>query len=1458
MQRYQVNYKLLVGLVVGAIVVGGALYGLLLVQSYRGAEKLLTMAEQEREAGNIQGAAWNLYRYTQKRRNDEPHAIEMAMTFAEIAEDEEAEPQDRRKALGIMEATVRKWRKNPELRMRLVDLLMKFGATKESAEHLEIMLANDPTNPELLEQLGRCYLRMSQEEKALKHCGHALGYDPNTHEFDPEKAIAPENINLYTQLASALTRTSSDPARADNVMEYMIEVNPASADAYVARARHQLAGGEDKKDAGIADLEKAIELDAQNLDALLVRARLHAIDEEYAEAKELLERGLTVEPEAGTLYLTGAFVASKEEGYDAALDWYERGVNATTGGDQIALKVSQARALINAKQLDQANKLIEELSKLPNLQRDMLDYLRARLMVSQEKWYPASVALLKLRPLLQSNAEISEELNGMLALCYTRLEMWQEADDSAGMVLQINPLSRIARDLQANAQRKLGKDPTTTGEGASINDLVSAELRKPAEERNWDTALATANEYADKMVEDGMMTSAGKNLLLAEILMRAKEYKRATTLIREAIQEESDNINTWRLACRLTAVDPDGGAVKALKMLGEVEKKFEDQPLLRLDRADLYMTLNDEQRNERMLSVAEGIEDWPKREQVMIWQGLATRFEALRAVDELEQARARVAELAPGELSNLLDMFITARTENDDARMADVQEKVLKVVGSKQDANWLYTEAHRLISLYQRGLEDESALEQARQLVQKARQQRPEWHMLYLLLADLAVEQNNPLLALENLDKAASLGPPTARSLLQHVSLLMQSGRFDDARKQLDRASPTFRERLLGRQYAEALLNSRYLSERDKRWEESIEAAQAAAELNPDNGETQLWLGRFMMRAARHTRLADSTRESAKQASGEAFRKAVELMPSSEEAWLSYIGYLSTTDDPKATEEAVRELQLALDEDALPLVLAAGYELQNRWFDAENVYKRALESNPDNLSVMRRMASFYLGNAYQRPDKLQKATPIINRLMKNAEQDPGLSTRSEVMWARRTAAKILAQTGDYQNALDAERLLRSNLVNGQLTTEDKMTMAKILATRPEPGSKLKAIALYENILETRDLPPLDQLTLGQLYFATNNWEECERVMTEVTSRNRDFVAARDAYIRMLLVHDAPGDLKTAANQLKNLQRVAPTEPSTLELLVRISSKMGRKQDVGPVLQRLLKRPENAKNPQVIVRIAKLLADLDSLETAEKLFQFATRLSPGANLEYADFLGRHQSLDAALDLLDQAKDSEEKLEVPAIQYASALLKYKGDDATDEQFDRVYGWLQRSLREDPESVRLLMQKAELLDTHRQYEESGDVYRSLLDRKDVKGFDRAIVLNNLAYQLAMTTTDERVMEAAMGYVAEAADILGPRSDILDTRAVVHMSMGHADAAVADMELAVTDGPTASKYFHKSRAHLLAGQTEKAVAAWDIAVDMGLNPNEIGLVEREAYDKVESQINRLKSSGGADRPAA
>ena len=235
MQRYQLNYKLLIGLVVGAVVLGGGLFGLWKLQSYRGAEKLLTVAEEDRAKGDLRSAAANLYRYSRMRPKDEAHAAEMAMTYAEVAELEDVEPKDVRNALGIMEATVRTQRKNAELRRRLVDLFMKYGAIKQATEHLEIMVTDDPKNGELLSLLGSCYAGIQQNEKGMRLAAEVVGYDRKTGEFDPEKAKAPQEVAPYQQLATWLSLDKADPAKVDLVMQRLIDANPESAEAYVAR-----------------------------------------------------------------------------------------------------------------------------------------------------------------------------------------------------------------------------------------------------------------------------------------------------------------------------------------------------------------------------------------------------------------------------------------------------------------------------------------------------------------------------------------------------------------------------------------------------------------------------------------------------------------------------------------------------------------------------------------------------------------------------------------------------------------------------------------------------------------------------------------------------------------------------------------------------------------------------------------------------------------------------------------------------------------------------------------------------------------------------------------------------------------------------------------------------------------------------------------------------------------------
>jgi hypothetical protein len=126
---------------------------------------------------------------------------------------------------------------------------------------------------------------------------------------------------------------------------------------------------------------------------------------------------------------------------------------------------------------------------------------------------------------------------------------------------------------------------------------------------------------------------------------------------------------------------------------------------------------------------------------------------------------------------------------------------------------------------------------------------------------------------------------------------------------------------------------------------------------------------------------------------------------------------------------------------------------------------------------------------------------------------------------------------------------------------------------------------------------------------------------------------------------------------------------------------------------------------------------------------------------------------------------------------------------------------------------------------------------------------VLNNLAFLVALAGEKAGTDDDPLKMINEAAEIMGPNSDILDTRAVVHMAKGQYQDAIHDLELSVTDNPTASKYFHKAQAHLMANENRAAVEAWEKAEALGLNLDAINIMEHELHKELKAKIDRIRA---------
>jgi tetratricopeptide (TPR) repeat protein len=262
----------------------------------------------------------------------------------------------------------------------------------------------------------------------------------------------------------------------------------------------------------------------------------------------------------------------------------------------------------------------------------------------------------------------------------------------------------------------------------------------------------------------------------------------------------------------------------------------------------------------------------------------------------------------------------------------------------------------------------------------------------------------------------------------------------------------------------------------------------------------------------------------------------------------------------------------------------------------------------------------------------------------------------------------------------------------------------------------------------------------------------------------------------------------------------------------------------------------------------LFTELNDLESAEKLYQALAARDSTKSYSLAMFLGLHRNVDQCFELLEQIYQPDRVTDILGV--ALTVVREKRDQVG-EKFDPiVQGWLDRGLLANPESITLLMLQADLYDIQKRYDEAADVYRKLLDRSELTGPRRAVVLNNLSFLVSLQRSAASNLDP-LKLANEAAEILGPNSDILDTRAVAYSAKGQYSQAIQDLRDAVTDNPTAAKYFHLAEAHLGAGEKRSAVEAWTKAEELDLNRESLNRMEHDKYEKLKQTIDQIRAAG-------
>src|SRR5439155_3892213 len=148
-----------------------------------------------------------------------------------------------------------------------------------------------------------------------------------------------------------------------------------------------------------------------------------------------------------------------------------------------------------------------------------------------------------------------------------------------------------------------------------------------------------------------------------------------------------------------------------------------------------------------------------------------------------------------------------------------------------------------------------------------------------------------------------------------------------------------------------------------------------------------------------------------------------------------------------------------------------------------------------------------------------------------------------------------------------------------------------------------------------------------------------------------------------------------------------------------------------------------------------------------------------------------------------------------------------------------WIRAALAKDAKAVVLKLHWADLQEVRGKYQDVEAIYRSILQHDP----QNVAALNNQAWLLAQL--NDRAAEA-LPLINRAIELLGPRPELLDTRALVQMKLGRPDQAVGDLERVTAEAPRATRWFHLACAYKQAHNQQAARQALRRARELGLQP--------------------------------
>ena len=765
----RLNVKPLIILAVTVIVLGLGAYGAWYVQMRWHAKKLWVQANASWQKGDWPRATRLLEQYLRYR----PKSTYALAQYA-VALSEQVRTADEAKAAAIVvDRTLIRAPGREDIRRQAMRLALLLGRFPDAREHAQVLARAHPDDAHVEFTFGRC------EEADGKFAEAASWY---------EKSIAqdPKGIESFIRLALLARHQLKDPPRADKLMDTLVTANPQMAAAYLSRAEYRIEFQPQARDQTRADVIRALELEPDNAEALLLASTLASERAEYGQARGFLERLLAKNPQNPGIYGRLAEVEVRAGQPDQAEQRLAAGLKAVP--HNLYLLALQVGLWINRSQLDQVPANLQQLRDL-GYDRGRLGLLEARYQIARLRWSEAIKSLEGAIPLLVQAPEAAQQANLLLASCYERVGNTERQIDALQRIARSDAGGPPAHAQYATALESRGRYDEALAEYTLIPDpspeirlgvarvLLARNLLRPLSRRSWNEVEAALDTAAKAAPESPLVPIARAQMLVAQ--GRADD---AYTLLEHARDAHPKQPELWTALIALA--DLRGQAEAISPLLDQAQAALGDSVEVRLLRARELAVRGGADRKNRILQLSQNLGQFPPEDSRRLREGLVSAF---LLMDDPADALALWSGLAseqprdPNVQFLMFDVALQAR----DTRSQDQAIQRLRDIEGSNGFLWRYAMARQRILQARAG--DTAALAAARTLLAQIADLQPNWSRVPLLQAEIDELQGRSQEAMSQYLSAIDLGVRDLNVLRRTLQLLTENHRFDEANQILGR-----------------------------------------------------------------------------------------------------------------------------------------------------------------------------------------------------------------------------------------------------------------------------------------------------------------------------------------------------------------------------------------------------------------------------------------------------------------------------------------------------------------------------------------------------------------------------------------------------------------------------------------------------------------------------------------------